>query len=165
MNKFPDLVVCLLCFLFFQVSVALDFYKVLGVSRDADKSEIKKSYHRLALELHPDKNEFEPGSPEAEEAVRRFIEVSTAYEVLSDEKRRKRYDTLGPDGDSSESYREPVVVRNYDQEPFDLLLRFNGGAFEFHYKRNVPKRVGNMRVGVPITLEELYRGKTIKKTV
>ena len=134
------------------------------MSRDADKSEIKKSYHRLALELHPDKNDFEPGSPEAEEAVRRFIEVSTAYEVLSDEKRRKRYDTLGPDSSGSESYRDPVKVRNYNEEPFDLLLRFNGGAFEFHYKRAVQKRVANMRVPVPITLEELYRGKTITKT-
>lgn len=151
----------------FQVSFALDFYKVLGVPRDAEKSEIKKSYHRLALELHPDKNDYEPGSPEAEEAVRRFIEVSTAYEVLSDEKRRKRYDTLGPDhgNGGSDSYREPVVVRNYDQEPFDLSIRFNGGAFEFHYKRETPKRVGNMRVPVPITLEELYRGKTIMKTI
>lgn len=63
-----------------------DPYRVLGVARDADTGAIKRAYRRLAKELHPD---FNPGNGEAE---RRFKEVTTAYELLSDEKKRARYD-------------------------------------------------------------------------
>jgi molecular chaperone DnaJ len=63
-----------------------DYYKVLGVKKDASQADIKKSYRKLARQLHPDKN---PGDTKAEE---RFKEVSEAYDVLSDEARRKEYD-------------------------------------------------------------------------
>ena len=63
-----------------------DYYKALGVAKDASGAEIKKSYRRLARELHPDKN---PGDAKAEA---RFKEVSEAYDVLSDESRRREYD-------------------------------------------------------------------------
>jgi molecular chaperone DnaJ len=63
-----------------------DFYKVLGVAKGADSDEIKKSYRKLARKYHPDANK---GDPKAEE---RFKEISEAYNVLSDEKRRKEYD-------------------------------------------------------------------------
>ncbi len=65
-----------------------DFYAVLGVSRAATPEEIKKVYRRLALELHPDHN---PSNKQAEE---RFKDVSEAYDVLSDERRRKEYDEM-----------------------------------------------------------------------
>ncbi len=63
-----------------------DYYKVLGVSKDAKPDEIKKSYRKLARKYHPDANK---GNAVSEE---RFKEISEAYNVLSDEKRRKEYD-------------------------------------------------------------------------
>lgn len=67
-----------------------DYYKILGISKDATDDEIKKAYRKLALKYHPDKNK----SPGAEE---RFKEVAEAYEVLSDKKKRDIYDKYGED--------------------------------------------------------------------
>ena len=66
-----------------------DFYDVLGVSRDASQEDIKRAYRRLSKELHPDKND---GGKDSE---KKFKEVNEAYEVLSDEKKRKNYDQFG----------------------------------------------------------------------
>jgi curved DNA-binding protein len=70
--------------------MARDFYEVLGLSRDADPSEIQRAYRKLARTLHPDVNK-DPGAEE------RFKELSEAYDVLSDPEQRKRYDTFGED--------------------------------------------------------------------
>lgn len=69
-----------------------DYYEVLGVSRDAGKSEVKRAYHRLALKYHPDKN---PDDPAAEE---KFKEASNAYAVLADDEKRAIYDRYGHEG-------------------------------------------------------------------
>ncbi|MCB0114068.1 MAG: J domain-containing protein, partial [Caldilineaceae bacterium] len=66
-----------------------DYYKVLGVSKSADESEIKKAYRKLARQYHPDVN---PGDKQAEQ---RFKEISEAYAVLSDADKRKKYDRFG----------------------------------------------------------------------
>jgi len=66
-----------------------DYYKILGVSKDASQDEIKQNYRKLALKYHPDKN---PGNRESEE---RFKEIGEAYEVLKDPDKRKKYDKLG----------------------------------------------------------------------
>lgn len=73
--------------------MGIDFYKVLGVPRTATPMEIKKAYHQLALKYHPDKN-----ADNREQAERKFKEVSEAYDVLSDEKKKKIYDTYGEEG-------------------------------------------------------------------
>jgi curved DNA-binding protein len=70
-----------------------DYYKILGVSRDADEKEIKRTYRKLALKYHPDKN------PDNKKAEDRFKEINEAYEVLGDPAKRAKYDRLG------ESYR------------------------------------------------------------
>lgn len=66
-----------------------DYYEVLGVTKNSDADEIKKAYRKLAIQFHPDKN---PGNKEAEE---KFKEISEAYEVLSDEDKKHKYDQFG----------------------------------------------------------------------
>ena len=73
-----------------------DYYEVLGLERSASLTDIKKSYRKLALELHPDRN---PGDPHAEE---KFKEASEAYGVLSDQQKRQIYDQYGHRGLSNQ---------------------------------------------------------------
>lgn len=72
--------------------MARDYYEVLGVARDADETQIKKAFRRLARELHPDVNAHDP------EAEEKFKEAAEAYEVLSDSQRRELYDRYGHEG-------------------------------------------------------------------
>src|ERR1700712_4730881 len=102
-----------------------DFYKSLGVASDASDSEIKKSYRKLAKDLHPDKN---PGDAKAEQ---RFKEVSEAYSVLSDPAQRKEYDAVramahgrarftagsGPAGGFSDDVFSGVFSRQSGRQP------------------------------------------------
>ena len=82
----------------------IDYYGVLGVPREADAKAIKKAYRKLARQYHPDVN------PDDAAAEQRFKEVTEAYEVLSDEARRKKYDTYGErygkDWEQAEAYEE-----------------------------------------------------------
>lgn len=68
-----------------------DYYKILGVAKSATLDEIKTAYRKMALQYHPDKNK----SPGAEE---KFKEVAEAYEVLSNDDKRKTYDRFGEEG-------------------------------------------------------------------
>jgi curved DNA-binding protein len=72
-----------------------DYYEILGVSRDADQEEIRRTYRRLARQYHPDVNR-EPGAED------RFKEISEAYEVLRDPEKRERYDRLGANWQAGE---------------------------------------------------------------
>jgi len=93
-----------------------DYYDVLGVSKTADKNEIKKAYRKLALKYHPDKN------PDDKEAEDKFKEVNEAYEVLSDEDKRKRYDQFGFAG----------VDPNYQPGGYgDGFSGFGGGSYSY----------------------------------
>ena len=66
-----------------------DFYKILGVKKNANTNQIKKAYRKMAKEMHPDKNKDDP------EATQKFQDLGAAYEVLSDEDKRKKYDRCG----------------------------------------------------------------------
>src|SRR5690349_25151445 len=69
-----------------------DYYEVLGVNKDASSEDIKKSYRKLAMKYHPDRN---PDNPKAEE---QFKEAKEAYEMLSDDQKRAAYDQYGHAG-------------------------------------------------------------------
>ncbi|KAG6486314.1 dnaJ protein ERDJ3A-like [Zingiber officinale] len=84
-------VVFLILFLFFysrQAQAAVDPYKVLGVDKSASQRDIQKAFHKLSLQYHPDKNKNKG-------AQEKFAEINNAYEILSDEEKRKNYDLYG----------------------------------------------------------------------
>jgi len=91
--------------------MAKNFYKTLGICRNAKDEEIKKAYRKLALKYHPDKNKTKEGSE-------RFKEVAEAYEVLSDKKKRDIYDKYGEDG-----LKHGIPDHQSDS---------NGRTYEFH---------------------------------
>jgi molecular chaperone DnaJ len=102
--------------------VPRDYYEVLGVGREADESEIKKAFRKLARQLHPDAN---PDDPEAEE---RFKELAEAYEVLSDGDRRRLYDQYGHEGLKSGGYSPHFEDFGSFSDLFGAF--FGGGGFE-----------------------------------
>jgi molecular chaperone DnaJ len=95
-----------------------DYYSALGVAKDASQADIKKAYRKLARELHPDKN---PGDSKAEA---RFKEVSEAYDVLSDDKRRREYDEARSLFGAGGGFRPGAGGAGV---PFDLGDLFGGG--------------------------------------
>ena len=77
----------------------IDYYKILGVDKNATSKEIKSAYRKLARKLHPDLN------PNDKDAKRKFQEVNEANEVLSDPEKRKKYDQYGEDWKHAEEYK------------------------------------------------------------
>jgi len=87
------------------------YYEILEVARDADGEVIKKSYRKLAMKFHPDRN---PGDAGAEAS---FKEAAEAYEVLSDQQKRQIYDTYGHEG-----LKNTVISRN-DRFTIPMVMR------------------------------------------
>ncbi len=99
--------------------MADDYYKTLGVEKNAEPEDIKKAYRKLALKYHPDRN---PNNREAEE---KFKKISAAYAVLSDPKKRKQYDNFGSD-QFSQKFSQEDIFRDFDINQILRDMGFGG---------------------------------------
>lgn len=134
---------------------AKDYYEVLGVQKGATKDQIKDAYRKLALQFHPDRNK----SPEAEE---RFKEISEAYAVLSDDEKRRQYDSFGREG-VYQRYSQEDIFRGADFGEFfrgmgfgfdDLFSQFFGGG------GGRPGRGEDLTYHLQLNLEDLVADST-----
>ena len=124
-----------------------DFYKILGVSREASPQELKKAYRQLARELHPDRN------PDDKESEERFKDVSAAYAVVSDVEKRKLYDQFGEMG----------LREGFDPEAYQAATQGAGGfgGFDFGDIFGGAARGGGGQAGrrVEFDFEDLFGGR------
>ncbi len=136
---------------------SVDYYKVLGVARNADEKEIKTAYRKLARKYHPDVN---PGSSAAAE---KFKEVQGAYEVLGDPEKRKLYDRFGGQWENVQQAQEQGA--GFGQDVGDLFQHIggNGSFFDFFsgFSGN-PGRQGvhfatDPSVGIPFTPQNIEK--------
>lgn len=125
-----------------------DYYKIMGVARDATQDEIKRAYRKLARKYHPDVSK-------AADADACFKEVGEAYEVLKDPEKRKAFDQLGSDWQNSQNFQSPP--------DWNEGFGFHDGSFthaEREQFRNFQMRGEDTYAKVMIDLEDAYRGAT-----
>lgn len=151
-----------------------DYYEVLGVSKTATPDEIKKAYRKMAIKYHPDKN---PGNKEAEE---KFKEAAEAYDVLSNEEKRQKYDqfghNMGPQGFPGGGYGGGFSSNMSMDDIFSMFgdifgghmggggFGGFGGAAGGGRPRQRQRRGTDLRIRVKMTLEDIANGvdKTLK---
>ena len=142
-----------------------DYYEVLGVEKNADADTIKKAYRKAAIKYHPDKN---PGDKEAEE---RFKEAAEAYDVLSNEDKRARYDRFGHAGMNSPGdgaggfggFGAGGFSMDHIFEQFGDIFGGTFGGFGGGRSRGGRQRVNrgsDVRITVRLTLKEIAEGVT-----
>ena len=147
------------------------YYKTLGVKEDASQDEIKKSFRKLSIKYHPDK-QANKSEKEKKEAEAKFKEINEAYQVLSDETKRRQYDS-----DSSFNFDSGAGGFNFRDFDWrngfpgwddignggfnDPFSSFFGGSRQYNRKRE-PDPGKDIRMTIPVTLEELFTGVTKK---
>ncbi len=139
-----------------------DYYDLLGVSKNADASELKKAYRKAAVKYHPDKN---PDDAAAEE---KFKEVSQAYEILSDEEKRAAYDRYGHAAFENGGMGNGGSGGFHDAS--DIFSQVFGGGFGDMFgggggrsRRQAQQKGSDLRYDLDLTLEEAAQG--VKKTL
>ncbi len=149
------------------MSAKRDYYEILGVGKNAGADEIKKSYRKVAMQFHPDRN---PGDKEAEE---KFKEAAEAYEVLSDTDKKAKYDRYGhaafgpgTGGFSGGSNMEDIFSQFGDIFGEDIFGSFfnGGGRGRGGGRRSTGQRGSNLRIKLKLNYEEIAKGvsKNIK---
>lgn len=137
-----------------------DYYEVLGVKKDATQQEIKKSYRKIAMKYHPDRN------PDNKEAEEKFKEAAEAYEVLSNEQKRAKYDRFGHAGmgQGGGGFRSGGMTMEDIFNQFGDIFGSGGSPFESFFsggrahQRSRGQRGSNLRIKVRLTLEEVANG-------
>lgn len=136
-----------------------DFYEILGLSKNASESEIKKAYRKLALQHHPDKN------PDDKAAEEKFKEAAEAYEVLSNPEKRQRYDQYGHAGLGGAAGGGGMNMDDIFSNFGDIFGNAFGGSFGGSRGGGGSRTVRgtNLRVKMKLTLEEIAEG--VKKKI
>lgn len=143
-----------------------DYYEVLGVSKDASESEIKKAYRKIAMKYHPDRN------PDNKEAEEKFKEAAEAYEVLSDADKKARYDRFGHAGVDGQGGFSGGGGMNMEDifRQFGDIFGEGGSPFESFFgggrsggRTSTGERGANLRIRVSLSLEEVANG--VKKKI
>ncbi len=139
-----------------------DYYEILGIDRNADNTQIKSAYRKVAIKYHPDKN---PDNPEAENM---FKEASEAYEVLSDSNKRARYDRFGHEGlRGGQDYHQYTNINDIFSHFGDVFGGMGGGSVfdEFfgggsgrRQRRQQGTPGADLKIKLPLTLEEIATG-------
>ncbi len=130
------------------------YYAILGVAKDASAETIKKTYRKLAMKHHPDRNQ---GDAKAEE---KFKEAAEAYEVLSDQQKRRIYDTYGKDGLRNSGYSGPGSsedIFSHINDLFGDLFGFGGGR-SGRRDPNGPAQGEDLRYDIRISFMEAVHG-------
>lgn len=135
-----------------------DYYEILGIAKSSSADEIKKAYRKLAIKYHPDKN---PGDKAAEE---KFKEAAEAYEILSDEQKRARYDQYGHAGVGGNGggggFGGGMNMEDIFSQFGDIFGgHFGGGGFGGGGRQQQIKG-SNLRVRIKLNLEEMVNGTT-----
>lgn len=144
-----------------------DYYEVLGVEKNATKDDIKKAYRKMAMQFHPDRN---PGNKDAEE---KFKEAAEAYEVLSNDEKKAKYDRFGHQGlRGGQDYQGFSNVNDIFSHFSDIFGgSFGGSIFEDIFGGGQQQRARQKTGGIPgsdlkvtlkLTLEEIASGTTKK---
>ncbi|HJK87478.1 MAG TPA: molecular chaperone DnaJ [Candidatus Megaira endosymbiont of Hartmannula sinica] len=138
-----------------------DYYDILGISKSASQSEIKKAYLKKAKKYHPDQNKDNP------EAEKKFKEVSNAYDILKDPQKKSAYDSYGHDafnaaggGGAGGGFGGGSRFRDSDINDMfgDFFNDFMGRGSNRGSHRSASKRGADIKYDMSITLEEAYRG-------
>ena len=126
--------------------MAKDYYQILSVSRNATEEQIKKSYRKLAMQYHPDRN---PGKEKW--ANEKFKEINEAFGVLGDPQKRKQYDQFGTVGNIGDIFGSPFTRTTFE----DVMQDFGGSGLGFDFLDNI---FGNALKGRGFSFRKFSRG-------
>jgi molecular chaperone DnaJ len=140
-----------------------DYYEVLGVNRNASKEEIRKAYRKMAMDYHPDRN------PDDQTAEAKFKEAAEAYEVLSNDEKKSKYDRFGHEGVrsgfGSQGFTDINDIFSHFSDIFSggsIFDDFFGTGQRTRRRRTAGTPGSDLKVSLKLTLEEIAEGVTKK---